>query len=110
MSDNVIPLRPRPEGLLGLPPCPVRHCTKCGRKEGWHWVSRDWGCSECATVDDLSMRLVAAAQTIEELRARLVFCSECSSAPGEACQNGNVIMAHAHDVRVSTSVPTPEKP
>ena len=116
MGDNVIPLRPTPTdgrgGLLGLPSCPVQHCRACGLKTGWRWVSRDWGCSECATVDDLSMRLVGAHQTIDELRERLVFCDECSSAPGESCTDENhSARLHVHDVRLrSTSASTKGEP
>ena len=77
MSDNVVPIRAG--DLTCLPPCAVMECSKCGCAEGWSWVSRDHGCSECATVDSLSMALAYAEQdnasqqrAIEALRAEVV--------------------------------------
>lgn len=57
--------------LLDLPPCPVRKCSQCGCEVGWSWVSRDHGCSECATVGSLSMAIAIRDQQIEDLRALL---------------------------------------
>ncbi len=38
--------------LLGLPPCVIVECSKCGNTENTGWISRDWGCKKCSPEDE----------------------------------------------------------
>lgn len=46
--------------LLGLPPCVIGKCGKCGNTENTGWISRDWGCSKCSPEDEEKMWEAAA--------------------------------------------------
>ena len=44
---DVFDIRPKPSGLLGLPSCPIKACSKCGRDDAG-WISAKYGCAGCA--------------------------------------------------------------
>jgi hypothetical protein len=52
------------DALLGLPPCPITSCRKCGN-DGTEtgWISLDWGCKKCAPQNE--ERALHAAATLE---------------------------------------------